>query len=88
MKRSINILALSLFLCLLCTLALTSCEAEPSKGLIYTYSESLNGYVVAKIGTCTDTDILIPCEYDGKPVVGIGVGAFLQNDKSITCVCN
>lgn len=81
MKRFVKILTLSLFICLLCVLTLTSCEDGPSEGLIFTFSEKLDGYVVAKIGTCTDSNIVIPSEYDGKKVVAVGLGAFLQNDK-------
>ncbi len=45
-----------------------------SKGLTY----KLNGstYTVTGIGTCTDTHIIIPSEYNGLPVTSIGSNAF------------
>ena len=49
-------------------------EPVASIGLEYTLSE--DGYIVSGPGTCTDTDIVIPSTYDGKPVVGIGESAF------------
>ena len=36
-----------------------------------------NSYTVMGIGTCTDTDIIIPITYNGKPVTSIGEYAFL-----------
>ncbi len=42
------------------------------------FEESGNGYIVVYAENLTenDTDIVIPSEYNGKPVVGIGVSAF------------
>ena len=45
-----------------------------SKGLSYTLSR--NNYIVAGIGECTDTDIIIPATYKGLPVTSIGDEAF------------
>ena len=55
-----------------------------SEGLAY--EEVLGKCIVTGIGTCKDTDIVIPEEYNGKPVVGIGKEAFKENEsiKSIT----
>ena len=85
MKHFVKILLFSLFICLLCALMLTSCEAEPSDGLDLEYYEDLNGYAVKGIGSCQDSDIVIPSEYNGKPVVAILSAAFFQN-KTITSV--
>lgn len=35
-----------------------------------------NSYIVAGMGSCTDTDIVIPAEHEGKPVTSIGDTAF------------
>ena len=35
-----------------------------------------NAYTVAGIGSCTDTDVVIPSEYNGLPVTSIGSAAF------------
>jgi len=50
----------------------------PSQGLEFTYvSNDVGGnYYVSGIGTCTDTDIVIPSEYNGLPVRAIGNYAF------------
>lgn len=57
----------------------------PSEGLEYYVTG--NGYMVAGMGTCTDTELVIPATYSGLPVVSIGLGSALngdvQNIKSI-----
>ena len=50
---------------------------EPSEGLAFTAVDG--GYAVSGIGECTDTDIVIPSEYEGLPVVSIGNRAFSYN---------
>ena len=52
-----------------------------SEGLQYTLTESKDAYVLAGIGTCTDTDIVIPAEYNGLPVTEIGEEAFCANKE-------
>lgn len=47
-----------------------------SEGLTFAFDESTNGYSVTGIGSCTDTDIVIPSQYDGKFVTSIGEYAF------------
>ena len=47
-----------------------------SKGLEYTLNSDGTSYSVTGIGTCTDTDIIIPDTYEGLPVTGIGDSAF------------
>ena len=57
-----------------------------SIGLTYELNEEGTGYIVAGIGTCTDTELVIPTTYAGLPVVEIGDWAFhyCENLTSIT----
>ena len=48
--------------------------------LEFTLNEDGNSYSVTGIGTCTDTDIVIPSTYEGKPVTAIGAMAFAAVD--------
>lgn len=56
-----------------------------SEGLEFELSEDNSSYVVIGIGTCTDKDLNIPSEYNGKPVTAIGESAFSEN-KNIKTV--
>ena len=56
-----------------------------SEGLAYTLSTNGTYYSVTGIGTCTDTNIVIPDTYEGLPVINIDAYAF-QNCKAITSV--
>ena len=49
---------------------------KASTGLDYTLNADGNSYSVRGIGTCTDTDIIIPSQFNGKPVTSIGGWAF------------
>ena len=51
-------------------------SSSPSEGLEYMLSEDKTYYIVTDIGECSDTDIIIPSEYKGKPVKSIGDDAF------------
>jgi hypothetical protein len=57
----------------------------PSSGLTLALSSDKTRYYVADIGSCTDTDIVIPSTYEGKPVAGIGEWAF-GNCSQITSI--
>ena len=61
-------------------------ETNGSKGLAYTLSSDGTYYSVSSIGTCTDTDIVIPATYNGLPVSDIGGRAFYEckNLRSVT----
>ena len=47
-----------------------------SVGLRYTYIEETDSYEVTDKYNCTDTDVIIPDTYRGKPVTVIGEGVF------------
>ena len=53
-----------------------ACGKKVSVGLEYTLNEDNVSYSVTGIGTCTDTDLVIPSMYDGLPVTSIGSDAF------------
>ena len=52
--------------------------ATGSPGLTYQLDPELDVYVVTGIGTCTDTEILVPAFYNDLPVYIIGDGAFKE----------
>ncbi len=62
-----------------------NCGIKISEGLLYTLSEDETYYIVSGIGTCTDTDICIPSEYNGLPVKEIGDDAF-KDCSSLTSI--
>ena len=47
-----------------------------TEGLSYTFNEMGNYYIVDGIGTATGNELIIPKEYNGKPVEEIAIGAF------------
>ena len=57
----------------------------PSEGLEFELNSDGISYSVVGIGSCNDTDLVIPCTYNNLPVTSIGNNAFL-NCKSITSV--
>ncbi|MBQ8859482.1 MAG: leucine-rich repeat domain-containing protein [Clostridia bacterium] len=86
MKRPLSLL---LCLVLLGTPLLTACGAPDgelnnshvppvaySEGLEYEYNSAFGYYTVTGMGTCTDTVVVIPEIYQGRPVYAIGDGAF------------
>ena len=55
----------------------TRCGDErASEGLEYSLNSDGNGYTVTGIGTCTDTELVIPSKHNSKPVTSIGRNAF------------
>ena len=56
-------------------------EKTPSEGLEYTLSDDGTYYTVADIGSCTDTEIVIPAIYNNLPVTSIGDYAFHYCDN-------
>ena len=47
---------------------------EESDGLAYSLSSDETYYLVAGLGECKDTKIVIPAEYNNRPVLGIAEG--------------
>ena len=60
------------------------CGKEASKGLEYTENDD-GTYTVSGIGTCTDTDLIIPSKHNGEAVTEIGAFAFFYG-TSLTSV--
>ena len=58
---------------------------RPSEGLDYFLNSDGTGYTVMGIGTCPDKEIIIPSEYDAKPVTSIGSYAF-NNCAGLTSI--
>ena len=50
--------------------------SDATTGIEYALNDDGDGYYVKSVGTATDANIVIASEYDGKPVIGIGNGAF------------
>ena len=51
-------------------------QNRTSEGLIFSLNSDRKSYTLFGIGTCKDTEIVIPSEYDGFPVIAIGDDAF------------
>ena len=85
--KKLLILAISIIF----VLSLASCDivdsvfAKGSEGLEYELSEDGKSYTVTGIGTCEDTNIVIPARYKWKPVTEIAIWAFRDCD-SLTSV--
>lgn len=61
-------------------------EENYSQGLSFSIDSYGTGYNVSGLGTCEDTDLKIPVEYNGKPVIGISENAFAFTDTIISVV--
>ena len=59
---------------------------RPSEGLEYSLNSDGKGYTVTGMGTCTDKELIIPSEYNAKPVTSIGYRAFYNysSRRSVT----
>ena len=60
------------------------CGIACSQGLEYKLDYSGTGYIVAGMGTCEDTEIIIPRIYNGLIVTEIGEAAFATYDKIVS----
>lgn len=86
--RSVMSAGEPLYICSICGNASFEVEASSpsspsspssySEGLEYGLTEDNDHYRVEGIGTCTDVNIVIPDEYEGKPVTEIGEKAFYE----------
>ena len=56
-------------------------KREPSTGISYNPTRSESAYAVNGIGECTDTDIVIPAQYEGKSVTAVERSAFSGNTE-------
>ena len=88
-SKLVRLSAIALCLCMILALC-TSCdlvdkireklgmgEAEMAPSVLE-YAFNGEGYTVVGVGTCYDTDVVIPETYNGKPVTAIAEDAFLQ----------
>lgn len=69
MKRIFALLLVGV--CVLTAFSLTSCGKRASKGLEFALNEDGASYSVVGKGTCEDTEVVIPDEYEGLPVTAI-----------------
>ena len=56
-------------------------EVKPSDGLLFELNYDKKSYSIVGIGTCTDTDLIIPSIYNNLPVTTIGSYAFEDCDS-------
>ncbi len=77
-KALFVILAITL-LSLLLSIGVGATRVQASEGLEYAFMEESSSYAVVDIGTCTDTDIVIPDTYEGYAVTRIESQAFYNN---------
>jgi len=86
MKKLFYVLLICLF-SVLCVFNFSACkedDEEYTEGLLFTISSDEEYYVVSGMGTATETDVVIPSQYKGKPVTTVGGDAF--NGKNITSI--
>lgn len=68
------------------TTGTTAPVKKESEGLEFVLTETGDSFAVTGIGTCTDAEVVIPAEFDGKPVTQIGENAFLGCDTMTSIV--
>lgn len=57
---------------------------KASEGLVFELNEDGESYILAGIGECTDTDVVVPATYENLPVTEIKMSAFQR--KPITSI--
>ncbi len=88
------LITLSLILVMLsCVAVLSACKNEPAEsklppsvGLEFILNEDGQSYTFAGLGSCTDTQIVIPSSYEGLPVTNISGRALVRNDTVTSVV--
>ena len=79
-----KILCTFMLFALVLPLALASCDAqpalptEPSQGLVFTLREDGQSYALTGVEDFTDEYLIIPDEYEGKPVTAIESKGFIK----------
>lgn len=58
-------------------------QLQPDEGLRFRKTADSTGYLVTGIGSCSKTDIVVPANHEGLPVVGLADSAF-QNRSELT----
>ncbi len=88
MKKKLIAVTLAL---LIMTVSVTACKPDdtahapqPSEGLEYMQNEDGRSFSVTGIGSCSDTDIVIPSSYDGSPVTRIEDSAFISCENLVS----
>ncbi|MBQ9782468.1 MAG: leucine-rich repeat domain-containing protein [Clostridia bacterium] len=84
MKKKLLTILLIIFAISTCLFTLTACD-KAKNSLTYAINEDNQSYSVIGIGTCTDSDIIIPSTYNNKPVTKIGDEAF-RNCSTFTSI--
>ena len=59
-------------------------DKEPSKGLSYKVNGDSKTCTITGMGTCTDSDLVMPSQIDGYTVTRIDHNAFLSNESLIS----
>ena len=83
MKRNRILVILLSIMLICCTFFAIGCDGTGEKisidketGLAFKLNETKDAYILAGIGDCTDTEIVIPSVYKNLPVTSIGSRAF------------
>lgn len=61
-------------------------SSQPGEGLAFELNEDGKSYAVIGMGTCTDTDLVIPNVHEGLPVTRIGESAFDQHYDLVSVI--
>jgi len=86
MKRKLVAILTLCAMLALCVVGVIGCNGntadnrEYSKGLDFELNKEQTGYILTGAGYCGDIKVVIPSEYNDKPVVAIGERAFYQVD--------
>ncbi|MBQ9730439.1 MAG: leucine-rich repeat domain-containing protein [Clostridia bacterium] len=85
MKKIVKFLPI-IFAIALSAFAVSACKEEPPANPPAPVSQNLEfrqtegGYLVSGLGECTDSEVWLPTEHEGQPVIGIAASAFYDED--------